>query len=353
MEASDEAARHGVKVGDAVRLARRRCPGLVVKELRPEDYAEKFEQTWSVIADFTPMIETTDLHKGYLDITQDAHRFGGCDEFMRALTSELLKRTGQAIRWGGGADKWLAFLVRDQDQFITPPIEYLVLTRLPVDSMLLPEQVAERLHHFDIHTVWDLLNLPDGFLESNLRLNHDFVLRRLTRRKEVLHPNFPPRSVFSAEEIVDQDELRLDRAVSNVSRNLVGQLGSVNMQPSSLRLTFRTKRDVVKLECKLAQTDVSQPRIERILLRELPITMRKNLRALSVEARGLLPVPSRQDTLWGDRGKLIREQAVERVQSRLESRFGTTTLLTGSELIAKHIPRFAQLVYRTRGLTLP
>lgn len=353
LEASKDATRMGVRVGDGISLARKRCPGLEIKEYRAKDYAQRYEAIWSIIAVFTPMVETVDLHQGYLDITRDANRYGGADEIMSLMSKVLLKKSNQQISWGGGTDKWMAWLARGHNQFITPAMESLVLSKLSVEIMSLPKQVIERLYHYDIHTVSDLLSLSQGFLESHLGFDREFVLRRLTRHKEALHPNFPLRSVTAIESIVEEDEVCVERAILNVSKDLVTQLGRINMHPTSLRLTFGTKRKSHECEIKLSDSKLSASRIERIVTSELPAAMRTSLRQISIHALGLVPVTSRQDTLWGDKGKEVREHAVERLRTRLQSRYGTQTLMSGSELSAQQLPRFAQLIYKSRGQTLP
>jgi nucleotidyltransferase/DNA polymerase involved in DNA repair len=353
LEASAEAARHGVQVGDSVRLAKRRCPGLEITEFCAENYAERFEQVWSVFARFTPMIETTDLHQGYLDITKDSNRYGGPEAIIAELQRLLKTETGLWFKWGGGTDKWMAWLARGHDQFITPQMESLVLSKLPVESIALSERVTERLHHFDIHTVADLMNLPSGFLESHLGFDREFVLRRLTRHKEPVRANFPSPTISAHVDISDQDDQCIERAVALVARDLYTQLNAQGMQASSLALVYRKGKHVHKREHKLASVILSPARLERIIHSELPKEMRTALRQISITAKRLLPAMHRQDTLWGDQGKPKREDAIERVQMRLQSRYGTQTIMSGSTALEQQRPRFAQLVYQTRGLSLP
>jgi hypothetical protein len=353
LEASPEATRLGVQIGSTVRLAKRRCPGLESIEFRAEEYADRFEQAWSVFARFTPMIETTDLHQGYLDITRDMQRFGSAENMIQEVLSKLQTVAGLRFEWGGGLDKWMAWLARGHNQFITRQMESLALSKLPVEAMALPERITERLHNFDIHTVADLMSLPAGFLESHLGFDREFVLRCLTRHKESVRPNFPPPTICAHVDISDQDEQCIERAVALVARGLYTQLQGVGMQASSLVLTYRKGKHVYEQEQKLASTVLSPARLERIIHSELPKEMRAALRQVSIIARGLLPAVHRQDTLWGDQGKPKREDAIERVQIRLQSRYGTQTIMSGSTALDQQRPRFAQLVYQTRGLSLP
>jgi len=289
LEASDEAIRHGVRVGDTIRLARRRCPCLEVREFRPEDYSALFEQAWSVIARFTPMVQTTDLHQGYLDITKDFKRFGSADAMIQRLNEELRRTTGLSFKWGGGADKWMAWLARGHNQFITPAMEFLVLSKLSIEAMALPERVAERLHHFDIHTVAQVMGLPSGFLESHLGFDRSFVLKCLTRHKEPVRPNFPPRKIEACVDITETDEYACQRAIAEVARAIITQLAEATVQTSCLRIIYKTRVRKYEAEHNLSRGVLAEERLMKILFDLLPDGMQHHLKYISVEARGLLP----------------------------------------------------------------
>jgi len=353
LEATDEAIRHGVRVGDTVRLARRRCPRLEVREFRPEDFSDRYEQAWSVIAGFTPMVQTTDLHQGYLDITKDYKRFGNVDAMIQCLNEELKRTTGLSFDWGGGADKWMAWLARGHNQFITPAMESLVLSKLPIESMALAERVTERLHHFDIHNVAQVTALPSGFLETHLGFDRSFVLKFLTRQQEPVRPNFPPRKIEARVDITDSDERACQRAITEVARSIVIQLEEAALQTSCLRIAYKTKTKKHEIDHRLSQGVLTEERLTKILLDLLPDDMQHHLKYISVEAQGLLPRRVTQDLLWEKSLTNNTDEQLERTQYKLHTRYGTNSLVSGSTAYARQQPRFAQLVYQSRGLTLP
>ncbi len=353
LEASDEATRHGVRVNDPVRLARRRCPGLEVRDFKPEDFLDRFENVWSVVAQFTPEIETTDLHLGYLDITKDFKRFGNTDAMIGGLNEELSKRTGQSFDWGGGADKWMAWLARGQNQFITSVMESLVLAKLPVESMSLPERVSERLHHFEVHTVAQVMALPSGFLESHLGFDRNFVLKCLTRHKEPVRPNFPPQKIETHADITEFDEHACERAISEAARSVVTQLAEASLQSACLRIAYKSRVKKHEIDRRISQGVLTEGRLTKILLDLLPDGMQNNLKSICIEARELLPRQATQDLLWEKSLTNNAGEQLERAQNKLHTRYGIDLLVTGSTAYARQQPRFAQLVYQSRGLTLP
>lgn len=351
LEASPEACRLGVKAGISATLARRRCAGLDLREFRAKDYAERFEQVWSIFACYTPMLETTDFHTAYLEIGKDAHRYGGVEALMHDLRRSLKRATQVKLDWGGGADKWMAWLARGYNQFIPPQIESLVLSKLPIEAMGLPDHVAERMHHFDLHSLADVMNLPSGFLESHLGFDRDFVLRRLSRHKDPLRPNFPPNEyeVFSA--ITDQDEYAVQRAVAEVARTLAQRLANDSMSAARLRVRCTSKHGAVEQLIDLSRTTLSAARLERLIFSSLPSNC--DLRGIEVSAAGLVPAFAPQESLWRAYANANREDSLERLQTRLQRRFGVQSLVSGTAALDSAAPRFAQLIYQTRGLTLP
>lgn len=353
LEASDEAIRQGVQVGDTIRLARRRCPGLEIREFRPEDYSARFKLAWSVIARFTPMVQTTDLHQGYLDITKDFKRFGSADAMIQRLNEELRRTTGLSFNWGGGVDKWMAWLARGHNQFIIPAMESLVLSKLPIEAMALPERVTERLHHFDIHNVAQVMALPSGFLEAHLGFDRNFVMKCLTRHKEPVRPNFPLRKIEARVDITDSDEQACQRAVAEVAQDVIAQLAGAAMQTSCLRIIYKTRLQKHEVAFKLSQGILTVERLTKILFDLLPDGMQHHLKYISVEAQGLLPRQVTQDFLWEKSLTNSASEQLERTQNRLHTRYGSDSLVSGSAAYARQQPRFAQLVYQARGLSLP
>jgi nucleotidyltransferase/DNA polymerase involved in DNA repair len=353
LEASDEAFRRGIQVGISTSLARRRCPGLEVRDFKPEDYSNRFEQVWSVIAQFTPSIESTDLHQGYLDVARDIHRFGNLDMLINSLQEEMLRKTGMRFDWGGGSDKWMAWLARGHNQCITPNMESLVLQKLPIESMALPGRIVERLHHFDIHTVAQVMNLPLGFLQSHLGFDRTFVLKCLTRHKETVRPNFPPPRIEARVDVTEFDEHACQRAIIEAAKTIATQLMKAAVQTSCLRITYKTKARKHELNHKLSQGVLSEERLTKILLDLLPEGMQSNLKHISVVACDLLPRQVTQYLLWEKSIANNAGEQLERAQNKLHNRYGIASLVTGNVAYARQQPRFAQLIYQTRGLTLP
>jgi len=353
LEATDEATRHGVRVNDPVRLARRRCPGLEVRDFKPEDFLDRFENVWSIVAQFTPELETTDLHQGYLDISKDIKRFGNADAMVASLNEELLKTTDLKFAWGGGADKWMAWLARGHNQFISPAMESLVLSKLSIEAMALPERVTERLHHFDVHTVAQVMGLPSGFLESHLGFDRNFVLKCLTRHKEPVRPNFPHPEQSAEVMVNDWDEVAIERSISQVCSSLNLQLNEARVQPTCLRLMFRLVQGSENAEHKISKTKLSQSRLERIVHESMPKGRASRLKGIRIEARGLIPVPSHQSVLWDDALREKQEEKLLTMQDRLNTRFGSDTIIRGNIALERQQPRFAQLIFQSRGLTLP
>ncbi|MBK6764796.1 MAG: hypothetical protein IPG71_00410 [bacterium] len=194
LEPTAGAVRLGVQVGISATLARRRCPGLELIEFRAKDHIGRFEQVWSVFAKYTPMLETVDFHQAYLDIRKDATRYGGADELLYDLRRNLKRDTGLALEWGGGVDKWMAWIARGYNQFITPQMESLVLSKLPIEVMTLPERLNERMHHFDLHTVANVMSLPAGFWNLISALIVTSLCAGFLAIKTRYARTFPPKS---------------------------------------------------------------------------------------------------------------------------------------------------------------
>src|SRR4030065_1770079 len=73
--ATYEARPYGVRAGMSIQEAKRRCPQLILVEGDHSKYTETASRIFSILKDFTPLVEVASIDEAYLDITQSHIRF--------------------------------------------------------------------------------------------------------------------------------------------------------------------------------------------------------------------------------------------------------------------------------------
>ncbi len=99
---SEEAKRRGVKTGDTIWQAKRKCPGIAIIPPHFDRYIEYSRKARAIYARYTDRIEGYGIDECWLDITQFLAvfpRFGGIKEEDGFYTDEYLRFLGDTIRF--------------------------------------------------------------------------------------------------------------------------------------------------------------------------------------------------------------------------------------------------------------
>ena len=68
--ATYEARPYGIRAGMSTQEAKRRCPQLILVEGNHSKYTETAARIFSILKEFTPLVEVASIDEAYLDITQ-------------------------------------------------------------------------------------------------------------------------------------------------------------------------------------------------------------------------------------------------------------------------------------------
>src|SRR4030066_2196491 len=68
--ATYEARPYGIRAGMPIQEAKRRCPPLILVEGDHSKYTKTASRIFSILKDYTPLVEVASIDEAYLDITQ-------------------------------------------------------------------------------------------------------------------------------------------------------------------------------------------------------------------------------------------------------------------------------------------
>ncbi len=108
--ATYEARPYGIRAGMSIQEARKRCPQLILVEGNHSKYTEAAARIFSILKDYTPLVEIASIDEAYLDITQSLLLFKSPLSIAQTIKDRILKEEQLTCSIGIGPNKLLAKL---------------------------------------------------------------------------------------------------------------------------------------------------------------------------------------------------------------------------------------------------
>lgn len=158
---SEEAKAFGVKTGDVIWEAQRKCPGLIIRPVRFSEYVKQSRAVRDIYARYTDLIEPFGIDECWLDVTHSTI-FGSGEEIAERIRREVREELSLTVSVGVSFNKVFAKLASD----LKKPDAVTVVSRenykrklypLPTANLLyVGRATAERLRRLGIATIGDL-----------------------------------------------------------------------------------------------------------------------------------------------------------------------------------------------------
>ena len=170
---SEEAKVFGVKTGDVIWEAQRKCPGLVIRPVRFGEYVKQSRAVRDIYARYTDLIEPYGIDECWLDVTH-SRIFGSGEEIAERIRREVKEELSLTVSVGVSFNKVFAKLASD----LKKPDAVTVVSRenfqeklypLPVEDLLyVGRATAEKLRRMGIATIGALAAADPKLLEGRL-----------------------------------------------------------------------------------------------------------------------------------------------------------------------------------------
>lgn len=158
---SEEAKAFGVKTGDVIWEAQRKCPNLIIRPVRFPEYVKQSRAVRDIYARYTDLIEPFGIDECWLDVTH-SKVFGSGEEIAERIRREVKEELSLTVSVGVSFNKVFAKLASD----LKKPDAVTVVSRenykqklypLPAANLLyVGRATAERLRRLGIMTIGDL-----------------------------------------------------------------------------------------------------------------------------------------------------------------------------------------------------
>jgi DNA polymerase-4 len=108
--ATYEARPFGIRAGMSVQEARKRCPQLILVKGNHSKYTETAARVFSILKDYTPLVEIASIDEAYLDITQSQLLFKSSLDIGQSIKDGIRQKEQMTCSIGIGPNKLLAKL---------------------------------------------------------------------------------------------------------------------------------------------------------------------------------------------------------------------------------------------------
>lgn len=169
------AKKYGIRTGEPVAIAFRKCPNLVLEPPNHELYSEYSHRLMEFLHTYTPDIEQVSVDECYLDFTGIAHRFYSPVEGALEIKNRVYEKFGFTVNIGISTNKLLAKMASDFEKpnkvhTLFPEEIQMKMWPLPVSELYMAGRSSvEQLKKLEIHTIGDLAVMNPEILELHLK----------------------------------------------------------------------------------------------------------------------------------------------------------------------------------------
>lgn len=350
------AKKYGIKTGEALWEARKKCPDVVVVPPRYELYQRYSRLARALYYEYTDQVEPFGLDECWLDVSKSLPRWGGDPYFIAHEISERIKaELGVTVSIGVSWNKIFAKFGSDYKKpdaitRVTRENYRTLVWDAPVRELLYVGRATERkLNDAAIMTIGDLANASRTQLVNRLgkmgAILLAFARGEDTSPVKVLEPHrqsvdyeiksvgnglTAPRDLVAPEEVKALLTL-LTESVAQRLRELRCRARGVAVQIRAGDLTGFVRQ--APLPAPSCQTDELLASAWQLITASQPLDDEHPIRSLGIRAFGLEPLDTpHQLTLLVDEEKRIQRERLDFCIDEVRHRFGNRSVLRGAGL---------------------
>jgi len=168
--ATYEARPYGIRAGMSIQEAKRRCPQLILVKGDHSKYTETAARIFSILKEYTPLVEVASIDEAYLDITQSLLLFQSPLRIAQSIKDQILAKEQLTCSIGTAPNKLLAKLgsrLKKPDGLVVIRKEEVerVLRDLPVSKLNgIGPRLGETLNSIGIFTCGQFGKFPVSVL---------------------------------------------------------------------------------------------------------------------------------------------------------------------------------------------
>lgn len=334
---------YGVKTGEAVWEAKKKCPHLITVSPDMKAYSLYSKKVRDIYENYTDLVEPFGIDECWLDISGSAHLFGGGVNTAHMIKDEVKRSTGLTISCGVSFNKTLAKLGSD----LKKPDAVTVLSLeswkkrvhpLPASSLMgVGRSTYERLSSRGILTIGDMAKADDNLMKKLCGKN-GIMLSRLARGIDdspvIRYEHLPRRQSIGRGATCPKDLNKLGEVsavILKLAHEVAGSLRGERVAAGRIQLEVK-RNDMSKNEYTAPLFCATQTAYDiwrasfklfcsRYNIKNYPV------RAITVRACELVSeTEPRQVLMFEDITNIQKHEKIERAMDVINARYGKHTV---------------------------
>ncbi len=172
---------HGIRTGETVLEAKRKCPGLL---LVPPDYSlyEKCSAAFmGIVREYSDVVEQYSIDEAFVDMSASCHLFGPPKEVAVQIKDRIHRELGFTVNVGISVNRLLAKMASDfrkPDRVHTLYPEEIPKKMWPLlvsDLFFVGRATTDKLFSMGIRTIGELANADPAWIKSRLKKQGEMV----------------------------------------------------------------------------------------------------------------------------------------------------------------------------------
>lgn len=335
---SEEAKKFGVKTGEVIWQAKKKCPQLITLPPNFSKYVEYSKSVKEIYYKYTDMVESFGLDEAWLDVTGSTRLFGNGYKIAQKIRSRIKKELDITVSIGVSYNKIFAKLGSDYKKpdavtLINKSNYKHMVWSLPAEDLLyVGSATKKKLNSLGIFTIGQIANTPVDILKKNLgkwgQMLHSFANGNDTSTVALYGETSPVKSIgnstTSPRDLKDITDVKIIMGVlaDSVARRMREQglscmLVSITVRDNSLCSFTRQKK-------LLSYTDITSEILSTgLALFKESYSWKKPIRSLGLSVSELTCKDSgTQLSLFEDNKKRLRQESLDKTTDALKNRFG-------------------------------
>ena len=246
--ASYEARRYGIKSALATRVAKKKCPKLIIVPPRFKVYKEVSQTIREIFHRYTDLVEPLSLDEAYMDVTENKLDMSSAILIARRIKEDIFRETQLTASAGVSYNKFLAKVASDYNKpdgltAILPEKAEAFMMDLPIENFFgIGQATAKKMHRLGIRKGADLRNFSKMDLGRHFGKNGAYyydIVRGIDSR--VVNPDRVRKSI-SEERTYAEDLDELTTIVENLEKmslHVSTNMKKMNIKGKTINLKVR------------------------------------------------------------------------------------------------------------------
>ena len=338
-----EAKAYGIRTGESILEARRKCPKLVILPAHYDEYVKVSRAARRIYSRYTDLIESFGIDECWIDVSDSGYLFGGGRQIADEIREAVKRELGVTVSVGVSFNKIFAKLGSD----LKKPDATTVISRenfktlvweLPAEELLfVGRSTKRRLNMLGIFTIGELANADPDLLSRCLGKNgltlKNFALGRdgaPVLQKDIFYPiKSVGNSTTAPRDIKTEREAEIILAV--LCESVAVRLRAEGKKCTTVRISVRSSDlSWYSRQCRVEPTYSEREIYRAATSLYAKEKIEKDVRSLGVCGADLCPESDGQISLFdGETIGRARLEVLEKTTDSIRERFGKFAIRRG------------------------